>query len=201
MAVNTEADQADWNNRIHIVDHSSLDQNRGRINNYELFNQIPLTKVRDQFHKYYQNINFLVPYPLPVCSRINSQSGRSWYNKPDLLINKQNARLPNRHGKISNHKERQELVKKRQNNGCTNANGLVPSERCHGEMESDEAECGRGPDTVLRAGNEAVGSPGARLGSPGRGLAPNSGVASPPSGNNTTTAGEINAKVKYLFIF
>ena len=66
---------------------------------------------------------------------------------------------------------------------------------------SDEAGSGRGPDTVLRAGNEAVGSPGARLGSPGRGLAPNSGVASPPSGNNTTTAGEINAKVKYLFIF
>ena len=68
-------------------------------------------------------------------------------------------------------------------------------------MESDEAECARGPDTVLSVGNEAVGSPGAKLGSPGRGLAPNSGVVSPPSGNNTTTAGEINAKVKYLFIY
>ena len=199
MAASTEVvNQADWSNRIHLVDHSSLDQNRDRIN-YELFNQIPLTKVRDQFHKYYQNINFFVHHSLPVCSGIKSQSGRSWYNRPDLHLSKQNTRRQNRKGKISNHKERQELVKKRQNNGCTN--GLVPSERCHEEMESDEAECGRGPDTVLRAGNEAVGSPGARLDSPGRGLAPNSGVASPPSGNNTTTAGEINAKVKYLFIF
>ena len=198
MAVSTEGNQTDRNNRIHIVDHSSLDQSRGRTN-YELFNQISLTEVRDQFHKYYENINFFVAYSLPVCSGIKSQSGRSWYNRPDFRINKQNARLPKWHGKISNHKERQELVKKRQSNGCTN--GLVPSERCHEEMESDEAGSGRGPDTVLRAGNEAVGSPGARLGSPGRGLAPNSGVASPPSSNNTTTAGEINAKVKYLFIF
>ena len=164
MAVSTEVNQTDWNNRIHIVDHLSLNQNRGRTN-YELFNQIPLTKVRDQFRKYYPNINFLVPYSLPVCSGIKSQSGRSWYNRPYLHLNKQNVRHQNRYGKISNHKERQELVKKHQNNGCTN--GLVPSERCHGEMESDEAECGRGPDTVLRAGNEAVGSPGARLGSPG----------------------------------
>ena len=74
-------------------------------------------------------------------------------------------------------------------------------------MESDEAECGRGSDTVLRAGNEVVRSPGTRLGSPGGGLdspvgglAPNCRVVSPPSGNNTTPAGDINVKVKYYFL-